>query len=334
MSFTTLASLAGLLWRAMESYGVEPEPIFEQAGLDPRLVNEPGGRYATVRLQRLWRLARDATGDPCFGFTAAECWHPTSWHALGYAWLASRTLHDAFERTVRHSRVLATLIELELREGDDTYTLILRARDPSLALADVSIDASLAMVVKMCRTSYGESFAPREVMLPLSGRDCDAGRRAYFRAPIRYEASDMALVMGRPELEAPLSTSNAELVRTSEESVRAYLMRLDRGSLVEQVKLRLSERLPAGQASAEAIADELHMSPRTLQRKLRERGKTYRDVLEETRRELAEQYIQDPTVSINEITFLLGFSEPSSFTRAFRRWRGTSPTAYRDTIRG
>jgi AraC-like DNA-binding protein len=190
------------------------------------------------------------------------------------------------------------------------------------------------MVVKMCRTSYGESFAPREVMLPLSGRDCDAGRRAYFRAPIRYEASDMALVMGRPELEAPLSTSNAELVRTSEESVRAYLMRLDRGSLVEQVKLRLSERLPAGQASAEAIADELHMSPRTLQRKLRERGKTYRDVLEETRRELAEQYIQDPTVSINEITFLLGFSEPSSFTRAFRRWRGTSPTAYRDTIRG
>jgi AraC-like DNA-binding protein len=230
--------------------------------------------------------------------------------------------------------VLGTLAELELRKGDDSYTLIIRSRDPSLAFPDVTIDGALAMAVKMCRTSFGESFAPREVLLPGPLRECDEGRRAYFRAPIRYEATDIALVMARRELETPLSTSNAELARMSEESVRAYLMRLDRGSLVEQVKLRLSQRLPAGQASAEAIADELHMSPRTLQRKLRERGKTYRDVLEETRRELAEQYIQDPTVSINEITFLLGFSEPSSFTRAFRRWRGTSPTAYRDAIRG
>jgi AraC-like DNA-binding protein len=96
-----------------------------------------------------------------------------------------------------------------------------------------------------------------------------------------------------------------------------------------RVKVALLEHLPSGHVSEEEIAQGLHLSLRTLQRKLRDEGTSYKELLDETRRELATEYIKNPHVSISEITYLLGFSEPSNFSRAFKRWTGSSPSAFR-----
>ncbi|MEE9265906.1 MAG: helix-turn-helix transcriptional regulator, partial [Gammaproteobacteria bacterium] len=103
----------------------------------------------------------------------------------------------------------------------------------------------------------------------------------------------------------------------------------DRSSAAMQVRARLTEQLSSGHATQNSVADALHMSLRTLQRRLNDEGTSYKGLLDETRRELAAHYMAETHRSINEITYLLGFSEPSNFSRAFRRWTGKSPSAYR-----
>jgi AraC-like DNA-binding protein len=108
-----------------------------------------------------------------------------------------------------------------------------------------------------------------------------------------------------------------------------YLAHFDRADVVTQVRIKLMELLPSGRTTAPHVAGALHLSTRSLQRKLTEHGTSLARLLEETRRELANQYVQNSRLSVGEITYLLGFSEPASFTRAFHRWYGMSPSASR-----
>jgi AraC-like DNA-binding protein len=107
------------------------------------------------------------------------------------------------------------------------------------------------------------------------------------------------------------------------------LARLDKSDVIARCRAAVLEDLPSGEASAEDTAKQLHMSPRTLQRKLAEAQTTYVQLVDDTRKDLALRYIEDPRRSITDITFSLGFSQPSAFTRAFRRWTGLAPSEYR-----
>ena len=107
MYYTTLASGALAVWRAIESYGLDAEALFKEAGLDPGKLYKPNARYKDTNLYQLWKLAVHRTGDPGFGLTVAKSWHPTNAHALGFSWLASTTLMEALQRLERYIRVLS-----------------------------------------------------------------------------------------------------------------------------------------------------------------------------------------------------------------------------------
>ena len=107
------------------------------------------------------------------------------------------------------------------------------------------------------------------------------------------------------------------------------LARLDKKDVMARIRASLLERMAAGELSEEDSARDLHMSRRSLQRRLAEADATYQSLVDDTRRDLALRYIQDPAKSATDITFLLGYSQQSAFTRAFRRWTGSSPTEYR-----
>ncbi|MFQ5935039.1 MAG: AraC family transcriptional regulator [Acidiferrobacterales bacterium] len=326
---STIASWALLIWKALESYGCDPKPLFEQAGLDANRLHDPNARYPVVALTRLWRFAGQASKDTAFGLTAARFWHPTTFHALGYAWMASDSMREAFERLVRYVHLVsnAALIRFEERENDFCFTMGSGVSD--LQPADEAIDAGMATILGMCRTSYGDHLNPLHVAMQRKA-PMDRGSFArVFRAPIDYDASENMLCFGKNEINTPLSTANAELAIANERVVAAYLARFDRASLKLRVEATLLEQLSSGHATQESIARALHLSTRTLQRKLRDEGTTYKDLLDETRRQLAADYVKQSELSVNEITFLLGFSEPANFSRAFKRWTGLTPSQFR-----
>jgi len=127
----------------------------------------------------------------------------------------------------------------------------------------------------------------------------------------------------------PLPTGNADMLRASDKIITDYLAHLRRNDIAVQVKSKLIESLSAGQPTQESIATALNMSTRNLQRRLHLEGTSFKMLLDEIRKDLSQQYIKNSNLSINEITFMLGFSEPANFTRAFKRWTGHSPSEYR-----
>lgn len=334
MHYTNLASSALSVWRALESYGVDPAALFQRAGLDAKKLYDANARYPDSRLYKLWRLAAEATRDPYLGLKVASYWHPSAAHALGYAWLASASLNDALQRTVRYFRIMTDKEKLVLTESDEEIRLVIENPVPDHPTAPEDLDAAFAAIVSLCRMCHGESFNPRRVTMSRS-EPPDAGPfAAYFRAPIQFSGNENSICLDKEDALAALPTANAEVARANESIVQDYLARFDRGHVAMRVRARLTEQLSSGHASQESIADALHMSVRSLQRCLDNEGTSYKSLVDETRRELAAHYIAESHRSINEITYLLGFSEPSNFSRAFRRWTGKSPSAYRAAAPG
>jgi AraC-like DNA-binding protein len=150
-----------------------------------------------------------------------------------------------------------------------------------------------------------------------------------FRAPIEFNANKDGFLLEKASFLEPLPTANAELAHSNDRIIKEYLAHMHRSAIGMRVRAKLVDQLSSGQAKEEAIAGFLGLSSRTLQRKLKEEGTSYAQILNDTRKELASQYISNSRLSISEISYLLGFAEPTNFTRAFRRWTGKSPSEYR-----
>jgi len=329
--FSALSSAILLLAKGIDSYGHDSAELFAKAGLDHSRLKDPLARFSFQAVTRLWGLARDLIDDPCFGIKVASFWHPTSLHALGYSWLASNSLAEAFERTARYIRIVNTGAKgaLQIEKTEDAYCLILDPSKMNPRPIPVAIDASLAMLMIMCRAAYGEGLRPIRVSYqhPAPGNtDCFSD---FYKAPVSFSQPQTAMWLEADVVTAPLATANPELVRINDQIVTDYLAQLDRQDVTMQVRAKLIERLPSGQVTEEEIASSINISQRSLQRRLKEQGLSFTQLLASTRSELGLQYVRDPQRSFNEIAFLLGFAEPGNFTRAFKRWHGKSPSEYR-----
>jgi len=330
--FTTLSSWVLLIARAIDSYGHDSAEVFARLGLDHAQLREPMARFPAHQVERLWHLAEEVTGDPCFGLAVASFWHPTTLHALGYSWLASENLAEAFDCALRYTRIVDTEAQgvLQIDSTAEHYRVIVDVSRFQPVSADSAVDATLAVLLVMCQAAYGAHFRPQQVTLQHETPECHARFADLFGAPVFYSQPENALWIDPEVAQEPLATANPELVRINDRIVTDYLAQLDRSDLGMRVRSRLIEHLPGGHFSENEIASSLNVSKRSLQRKLHDQGMSFTQLLETTRRDLSLQYVRDPQHSFNEVAFLLGFTEPANFSRAFKRWYGKSPTRFRE----
>jgi len=330
MHSSLLASSTLVVWKAVETYGLDARALFERAGLDPDSLEDPLARYPSRDVRKVWELSIEESGDPCFALIAARQWHPSNFHALGYAWLASRSLKEALQRLIRYFRVVTTdPEELSLVETDLAYELLIDNSSVVYQGLDAEYDFLLAILIDACRLSLGEGFRPQRVCLQHPPSSCRDRFEKFFGCQPEFDAPNYLLSFDKAALDRRLPTGNAEVARANDQVILRYLAQLNRSDLVMRVKVALIENLPSGQVSKEQVSENLGVSLRTLQRKLHDEGTSFKQLLDETRRELADGYIKNHQVSLGEITYLLGFSEASNFSRAFKRWTGSSPTEFR-----
>lgn len=331
MAGTTLTSWARVIRRALDEAGRDSAALFAKAGLDLSVLADPDARYLVKDTNRLWALAVAATGDEAFGLTVSRFVTPTTFHALGYSLQASSTLNEAFERCVRYFRVVSDAVSLSFETVGEECRFTMAVLPQQVRPADESLDAFASVFARLCRALYGRQLSPIRVSLQRRAPLMPAPFEKVFRAPVEFDAGITQLVYPRASFEAPLSGANPELARQNDGVAARYLSRLKLGDAAASVRAALVEMLPRGEPSQAKVAQALHMSERNLQRKLAEAGTTYKDILNETRKELALSYLADKSYTLSEVTYLLGFAEASSFTRAFRRWTGYSPSDYRTT---
>lgn len=330
MSATALTSWAKAIRRTVELAGVDAAPLFAQAGLDMAALNDPNARYPVERTAQLWRLAVAATGNPALALEVARQVTPTTFHALGYSQVASTTLKEAFERTLRYFRIVTDAGELRFFQEAERYCFETRVQLGADGPAQEGVDAFIAVIARMVRGLAGRDALPLALELSRPEPEDPEPYRRCFRVMPSFGAEANRLWYAAELIERPLDGANPELARANDQIVIEHLARLERSQLAHKVRSLIVSMLPDGVPNAEQIAAQVHLSPRSLQRKLADEGTSYSALLEASREELARAYLAGGTHTVSEVTFLLGFSDVSAFSRAFRRWTGMAPSAYRD----
>lgn len=332
MQATHFAPTTNLLWKYLESQGIDPEPIYRQAGIDPELLYDPRARLKVEKVDRMWQLAVEHIKDPCFALDMASFWHPSMIGALGYAWLASSNLRRAFHRAVRYIDVVSEDIKLELADTPAGLRVTLNLEDAIFTLPQHH-DLVMTVLMHMSRFNYGEELRPTEIKLSHPAPDCAGRFNEYFGIDVTFDADITCLTLARADVDLNLSSANKEIALMHDEMLMKYLIEIKKGDIVEQVKSIILENLPDGQVTDAMVARELNLSERSMQRRLQERQTTFRSLLDSVREMVAKQYIRNPMNRMSDIAFLLGFSEQSAFSRAFKKWTGKSPVEYRDSIK-
>jgi AraC-like DNA-binding protein len=329
---TTLNTWAMAIAKALDARGCDSARLFAEAGLDHSVLHDPNGRYPVSKMSRLWKLAVQASNDPCIGLKAAAYVQPATFHGLGFAVLASQTLYDALQRTARYSRIVSNAADVYVEETPEGVKEIIRFRE-DVPPVDEAIDLFMASTLKLAKLLTGADLRPLRISLrrEAPGGAATAEYQAFFGGcPVDFGGDENSILIPRELLMQPLPMANPALARQNDQVVVEYLARFDGARISEKVRAELITRLPSGEPSRAEVAGTLHFSEKTLQRRLKEEGSSYQQILEETRRELAQQYLREDRISVCEITFRLGFSDQSSFTRAFKRWTGSAPGEYRE----
>jgi len=316
------------LWRTMESYGIEPAALFEEEGIKVSLPIDPCLRLPYTKIDRLRAKAVKLCGDEAFGLRAASVYSPSQLGALGYAWHASLTLRKAFLRLERFIRVVNDRASVEVGDRDGCMVATIGMDFPTES-GFARDDGALALITKMCRLVNGDQFRLHAVNFRHEEPRDIKPYFEYFACQLNFGQADNQLLVPLSLADEPLVGANPELAVLNDQVVIRRLASIDRADIVARVQSAIVEQLPNGSISDDSVADALHMSVRTMHRKLTDVNSNFRSLLVEIRQNLAEQYILDNSLTLTEISLLLGFSEPSSFSRAFKNWTGTAPSEAR-----
>ena len=333
---SSFGPIAVAIYQTLESYQVDAEQVMRKAGVDLARLQDPTARLDPSVHHRIVAEAVELTGDCGFGLRFSDFVHPTTFHALGLALLSSSTLSAFCKRWVRYHSFITTMGQVVFDEAGCDPVLIFPSQlsNPDSRVGRVLIDGQIATVLKLIRFMHRPDYLPKRVELvcPVVP-GTQAVYEKYLGPNVRFSAQRNALYFDQEDMAIRLPAANAELARQNDEAVVKFLARLEKANVVAQAHSKLIELLPSGFCCKAEVARALHMSVRTLHNRLTDAGTTYQQLLDRTRRELAEQYMQQPNISVSEVAYLLGFSDCSNFSRAFHRWTGRSPSAYREQSR-
>jgi AraC-like DNA-binding protein len=326
---TSLATIGQIVKNLCDLHGFDPQKVFDEAGVSLDTIRDPNARIPAQVWDHFAHRAAAYFKDPAFALRAAHCWHPSNLGALGFAWLSSSTLRTGLERVVRYWRLLGEKAAARLEDTPVGLKIVFESGRTDPVVGAITADFTMSLLVSMCRMNYGDALRPVTVSLKRARPDGWQVYRSHYGCPVRFAAGEDSFTLARAHADKPLPTSNRQIAATLDAVLTRQLAQLDKTNVVARCRASLLEQLSSGELSEEEMAQQLHMSRRTLQRKLAEAETTYQQLVDATRRDLALRYIENPHHSITDITFMLGFSQHSAFTRAFRRWTGIAPSEYR-----
>jgi AraC-like DNA-binding protein len=330
LDLSSIATVIEAAERTLAGYQVDAAGVLMRAGI--RKTDDPDARISGTRLRAFWREAIAATSDPCFGFSVGRAVLPPNLHAVGYALLASRTLKEGLQRLARYDRMLTTGWDIVLNETEDEIEIAIREVRAG-TMPQAARDGVFCAVVGLCRAVTSTNFNPERIEMSRERPPCAVKLGAFFGCDVAYGADRDALYFDRVAANKVLPRQNPTVARANDAVVERYLMNFDRDDIVRQTASVLADILPRGAPGRAEVAERLTLSERTLHRRLASSGRTFRELLDETRHKLAVEYLAEGRHSLLEIAFLLGFTDPSNFARAFRRWKGKGPKEFRRALR-
>jgi AraC-like DNA-binding protein len=301
--------------------GVDIDELMTDLDLDPAVLDDSDHRLPLRVLRGAWDLAASRSHDPSFGLHVAERAAVGAFEALDYAIWASATLEEVLERMIRFHRVIGDDLELQIVHAGKWVRLRRVVSHDRRSRAE----SVLALIVMRARELCGRAFRLHEARFMHHKPTDVRPHHALFRCPVRFGCAAPELVFAEQLLHLPVRTAKPGLATVLDRHLHDLLGRLPRGqTFLQRVADAVARTLHVGRPSLALTARALHASPRTVQRHLQEAGVTHRQIVDDVRREMAQQLLATRRISMSELAFLLGFEHASGFRRAYRRWTGTN----------
>lgn len=310
----------------------DPLPFLYAHGIDRELLLDPD---ATVPMSLCVGLLADgvrATGDDNLGLHIAERAELGSFDVHFHAMVSSPTLGAAFERVCRYQRLVHETSHVRLEKSGESAVLSHRLAG-GLAAPRQTAELLLAAWVRAGRVATRTTWSPAEVRFAHHAPRDSREHRRFFGAPLRFASGENALVLPAALLDLPCHHTDPSLLALLDQYAADRLGRPRAATFADRARAALSEELQAGNVTAHGLAARLKVSVRTLHRSLAAERTSYRRLLDQLRLEIAGRHLLDDRMSVAEVGFLVGFSELSAFHRAFKRWTGRTPMAFRADAR-
>ena len=323
--------MLGALWLLLEKKGRNPEEYISRQHYHPDHSAKEVHRLNFDEFIKLHLRVANEFQDPTLGLQVGACVHPSHLGALGYAFLASSSLRTAYYRAQRFIRMVHTHIVANIDEAPGYMRMSWNLTVP-IPFAHQFAESRLAAALILGRMSFGNELKPVAVSLSRDYPEDATPWENFFDCPIRFKRQNNTVTFAENDMRRVLTASNRELVALHEDALHRQSRSMDRSGIINRARSLLIDELPTGRVTEALLAERLNMGQRTLQRRLREQDETFRGLLTKVRKDMATRYVRDPEYRMTEIAFLLGFSDSSAFSRAFRSWFGESPTSARNAI--
>lgn len=326
----TIASFIVKVWYdALIAMGISSQLLEKRIGFDLCILENVDGRIPLDQHFHLMEVGIELTNNPALPFYMGEQSTPENLGIVGRVLMNSPTFGDATYQAARYSKLFCDSCYLEVKiEGDQVY-LIYQMEVPQYNKIP-AIEGTFSSTITNIRTLSPVEFTPQEVHFQYSTPQHIEEYHRLFKCPLYFNQPENMIVFDREYMNIKLPNHDPymlELLTLHAETLLKKLAEVQ--NLRNKVSKLILEHLPTGNLDIEMIAEQLNVSRWTLNRKLRGEETSFQELLQDMRQQMAINYLQKPKLSVSEVAFLVGFSEPSAFNRAFKRWSGRSPGEYR-----
>ncbi len=327
---TTLASWVLLVAEAIESYGFDSKNLFHSVGLDLDSLKKPSVRIPASLMVDIWQKSIELTKDPYIALAVANISKPTAFSALGMALAASQNIYDAMQRCARYSSLVndGSVTSVEENEGEVAFKIVKKNKNRSQEYFP-GVEAMLGCMFNLACSISSNTLRAKAVYFEHDFKADKKPFEDFFKCPVFFSSSSNKMVFDRKDIFEQNAFSNSLLTITLDEWIEDQLTTLSKDILSSRVIKYLLKHMAYGEIDLHKVSNELALSPRLLQRKLKDEGTSYTKLLDDCRCKLALKLISHNKMSLTEITYILGFSDQSNFSRAFKRWTGIAPQLYK-----
>lgn len=301
----------------------------ELLGLSLDTLSDPDLRIPASIHYQLWQHAEDVTGDAAVGLHVGEIVDPDRMGLLGHVFFNCDTLGEAATQYVRLHRLINESVSLHFETRDELAILTWQVDQPGQYCRQ-DMDRTLAAAVSRARHFIHPQLDIAWVRVGHQEPDYAGEYRRILDCPITFNEPEMTLAFSAHYLSRPIPHRNPYIHSVMLRQVNALLAKVQtRRRFSRKVRRLISQQMASERIDADSLAHQLHMSRQTLYRRLKKEGMSFQELVEHVRKDKALRYVASDRYALGEIAFLLGFSELSAFSRAFKRWTGESPAQYR-----
>jgi AraC-like DNA-binding protein len=322
------SSTAKVLSEYLLQKGISKDILTKTLGCSLEELGSPDFRLNIKAYHELWELALDFTSDPRLGLRLALNPHNDEMGLVAHVFFNSPTLHDGLKQYERYYSLVNEGMHVEIH-SDDKLAYLSYICDSDDAYCEADMEHTLALSVLRVQDQINRKLDLEAVHFQHSAPGDISRFKVIFKCPLKFNQAHSTLIFKKSYLDYKLPKRSPYLYTLLTKHIEGLSRKvLPAPSFRDSVKNTLETQLSKDKVDAENIARKMHMSRHTLYRRLKSEGISFHDLLDEVREDKAYMYLDKGKHSLSEIAFLLGFSELSAFSRAFKRWTGLSPAKY------